>query len=60
MSQTSSRRRTRVRRLVALLTSSALAVPLVAMSTTTATAVTEPDPPFYLNANDLDFILHQI
>ncbi|MGA8046880.1 MAG: hypothetical protein WCA30_11515, partial [Dermatophilaceae bacterium] len=60
MSQTSSRRRTRVRRLVALLTSSALAVPLVAMNTTTAAAVTEPDPPFYLNANDLDFILRQI
>jgi putative cell wall-binding protein/Ca2+-binding RTX toxin-like protein len=37
-----------------------LAVPLVAMNTTTAAAVTEPDPPFYLNANDLDFILRQI
>ncbi|NLV80061.1 MAG: hypothetical protein GXY65_12110, partial [Rhodococcus sp.] len=49
-----------MRRLVAGLLTAALTVPLVALNSTTAAAAIEEDPPFYLNANDLDFILHQI
>ena len=60
MSQASHRTPSRVRRLVAGLLTAALTVPLVALNSTTAAAAIEEDPPFYLNANDLDFILHQI
>ena len=60
MSHTPNRRRSRIKRFVAVLSSAALAVPLVAANTMTAVAVTDTNPSFYLNANDLDFILKQI
>ena len=60
MSQAPNRTRSRVRRLVSGLLTAALAVPLVAMNSTTAVAVGDENPSFYLNANDLDFILRQI
>lgn len=61
MTNPQSRRRSPVRRLIAFLASAAVAMPLVVLSTQPAAAVpTDDNPPFYLNANDLDFILRQI
>lgn len=55
-----SPRRSARRRALAGLTLPCLLLPFVALTTAPAVAATDDNPSFYVNANDLDFILRQI
>ena len=57
---TSTPHRRRGRRVVAVVLGALLAIPMYGAVVTPAAAVTDENPSFYLNANDLDFILRQI
>ncbi|MFC5337624.1 peroxidase family protein [Leucobacter denitrificans] len=59
MKQESPHRRP-VKRVVGVLLGALLAIPMYGVAVTPAVAATDENPSFYLNANDLDFILRQI